>query len=156
MAKKRSFREFKQGVFKPINKDKCLNKTEIVYRSGLERSVMIVLDKNVNVIKWGSENVVIPYFKPIEERMARYFVDFYIEIKIGEEIKKYIVEVKPHSQLTVKPHGNKKTSTILYENIQFAVNKAKWEAAEKWAKNKGMEFLIITEKNIDSILGKDK
>lgn len=160
MASKRSFREFKQGIYKPINKPKCLNKTHPVYRSGLEMRMMSVLDKNPNVLSWGSENVIIPYFKSTEKRMARYFVDFYMKIKVGEVIKEFIIEVKPLSQITEKKsHGNSKPSTIIYNQLTFITNTNKWEAAKKWCKeqkekkNRDIEFIIITEKNIDTIFG---
>lgn len=161
-GKKRTFREFKQGLFRPTNPAKCLNQTPPEYRSGLEMKLMVVLDKNDNIIQWSSEKVVIPYFKRIENRMARYFVDFYFKIKIGELVKEFIVEVKPQKQ-TENPmgkpaHGNKKKSTIIYEQTMFITNTDKWEAAKKWCeeqkrtKNRDIEFIIITEQNIDKIL----
>lgn len=152
MAKKRTFREFKQGIYKPTNKEKCLNTTPVVYRSMLECRAFRFFDNSSNVIKWGSELFPINYHKPGENRNARYFVDIYAEMKIGEEIKKYIIEIKPYKQ-TLAPVANnkKKQSTILYENIQFAINSAKWEAAEKWAEKRGIIFLKITEKNIEQL-----
>lgn len=158
MAKKRTFREFKQGIYKPINKSKCLNKGEIVYRSGLERSMMTTLDKNPNVVAWGSENVIIPYYKSVDKRNARYFLDFYMKLKIGEIIKEFIVEVKPHNQTEKRTYRKgTKPSTILYEELTFQTNSDKWNAAKKWCqelrekKNRDIEFIIITEKNIDTI-----
>jgi len=165
MPKKRTFREFKQGQFKPSNREKCLNKTNPEYRSGLEMKVMTVLDKNPNVLQWSSEQIIIPYIHPIKSAQsgspeyARYFADFYIKLKVGETIKEFVVEVKPDRQTRpATKHGNKKTSTILYEQIQFAINTSKWEAARKWCedqkrtKNKDISFIILTEKNIDTIV----
>lgn len=165
MAKKRTYREFKQGIFKPVNGSKCLNKGDIFYRSNLELKLMLVLDKNPNIVEWSSEKVVIPYKHPIKTaqagvpQYARYFVDFYIKIKIGEILKEYIIEVKPDKQTRqAVNHGNKKQSTLLYEQMNFAINQAKWEAAKKWCneqqskKRSNIEFIIITEKNIDQIL----
>lgn len=159
MAKKRTYREFKQGFYKPINSSKCLNKTSPEYRSDLERKLMYVLDRNPNIIQWSSEKVIIPYVHPVKSaksgvpEYARYFVDFYIKLKIGETIKEFLVEVKPHSQ-TQKPtvHGNKKQSTIIYENTMWAINQSKWSAAKKYCEKKNYQFIIITEKNIDKIL----
>lgn len=159
MAKKRTFREFKQGIFKPQNSQKCLNKENIVYRSGLERKLMLVLDKNPNVVQWSSEKVIIPYKHPVKSaqsgtpQYARYFVDFYMKLKVGEVVKEYLVEVKPERQCSSPTnHGNKKRTTLLYENLQWAINQAKWEAAESYCKKKNYKFLIINEKNIDTIL----
>lgn len=157
--KKRTYREFKQGLFKPKNSKKCLNKNPPEYRSGLERSLMVILDKNPRVIEWSSEQVIIPYKHPLKSKKAgrpeyaRYFVDFYMKLQIGEKEEKFLIEVKPHRQTEKpKPHGNKKQSTIIYENSMWAINQAKWEAAEKFCKKKNMKFLIMTEKNISSLL----
>ena len=168
MAKKRNYREFKQGLYRPQTPGKCLNQTPPEYRSGLEMKLMCVLDKNPNILQWSSERVIIPYFKRTENRMARYFVDFYFKIKIGEVIKEFIVEVKPKKQMervmdTIngtqgKPHGNKKKSTVVYENMEAATNLDKWEAAKKWCeeqkrtKGRDIHFVIVTEENIDKIL----
>lgn len=106
-------------------------------------------DHNPNVLKWGSENVIIPYFHPIDKKYRRYFVDNYVVIREGEVITKYLIEIKPSKQ-TVPPttHKNKKPSTVLYENISYAVNISKWEAAQKFCKQKGYKFLILTEKEL--------
>jgi hypothetical protein len=159
MAKKRTYREFKQGLYNPLNPAKCLNKTPPEYRSGLERKLMSVLDKNPNVIQWSSEKVIVPYKHPIKTAkagiptFARYFVDFYMKIKIGEVIKEFLIEVKPLRQCSKpEPHGNKKPSTILYENVMWAINQAKWEAATKFCIKKNYKFIIINEENINQIL----
>lgn len=155
---KKKFDEFKQGLFTPLNKKKCLNKGEIVFRSSLELKMMRILDNNPLVLEWNSEGTIVPYIKPGPvPKPARYFVDFYFKIKIGETEKKFLVEVKPYRQ-SKRPekHGNKKASTILYENLQFLINTKKWEAAEKYAKDKGMQFLVITEKNIDQLTSPGK
>jgi len=157
--KKRTYKEFKQGIFKPVNKTKCVNKTYPEYRSGLERSLMIILDKHENVLEWGSENYIIPYKHPIKSakagkpEYARYFVDFYLKMKIGNDVKQFLIEVKPERQCSApKNHGNKKQSTLVYENMMWVINQAKWEAAEKYCKSKGMKFLIVNEKNINQLL----
>ena len=93
-SSKRTYREFKQGIFKPVNHKKCLNKTDVVYRSFLEARLMKLLDKNSNVIEWSSEQVIIPYKHPQKSKMegkpvyARYFVDFFIHLKVGKNLSK--------------------------------------------------------------------
>lgn len=149
-SSKKTFKEYKQGIFTPINKKKYVGKGQIVYRSSLELTLMRILDNSSVVIEWSSEGHIIPYIKP-DGKPARYFVDFYIKIKIGEKVKNLLVEVKPARQCE-KPvkHGNKKESTFLYECIQYEINQRKWEAARKWCKLKGdsYEFLVCTEANI--------
>lgn len=156
MSKPKTFNAYKQGIFRPINTAKCLNKGPVIFRSSLEQKLMLRLDKNPAVLSWNSEGTIIPYNKPGPvTKPARYFVDFYMKIKLGEQVKEFLIEVKPYCQCK-RPtlHGNKKKSTILYESLQYAINTAKWEAADNYCKRKGYTFIIITEKNIETILGK--
>jgi len=93
----------------------------------------------------------VPYKSPIDNKVHRYYVDNFLVLKEGEAIKKYLVEIKPSSQTQKPVHSNrKKKQTILYENAQYAVNMAKWEAAKLFAKHKGFEFIILTEKELFS------
>ena len=71
---------YKQGFFTPRFPKKYIgDPTNIVYRSGWEKRVMQTLDENSNVLRWASEEIVIPYISPIDNRPHRYFVDFYVE-----------------------------------------------------------------------------
>jgi hypothetical protein len=152
---KKKFKEYKQGVYKPTNPDKCLNKSDIIYRSHLEFRLMRMCDKNPIVLEWSSEKVIIPYNNPIKGTISRYYVDAYIKLNTPSGPKKYLIEIKPDRQTRPPvPSKRKKDSTILYENATFAVNSSKWEAAKQFAKNKGMEFMIITEKDLDKMEGK--
>lgn len=142
-------KEFRQGIYKPINALKYVGNKLPVYRSGYELKFMRWADANPNVLKWGSESIIVPYKSPIDGKMHRYFVDNVVVIKEGEKIKKYLIEIKPHVQtLPPKSHGNKKQTTILYEQATYVVNQAKWEAAKKWCKDHDWEFLILTEKHL--------
>jgi hypothetical protein len=140
---------YKQNFYKPVNAQKYIGNGMPFYRSGMELRFMRWCDKNPNVLKWSSESVVVPYMNPIDHKMHRYFIDNVVVIKEGDAIKKYLVEIKPECQ--TKPpskHGNKKESTILYENATWLINNSKWEAAKKYAQSIGYEFLIITEKQL--------
>jgi len=111
---------------------------------------MKYLDRHPSVIEWASENVIIPYYNQIEKKTRRYFVDFYVKIQNPEGvIKKYIIEVKPASQC--KPPKKRKRISIKYKNDlkRFIVNQSKFKAARKWAEKRGMEFIILTEKELD-------
>lgn len=151
-----SNRDYKQGIFIPKNSQKCLNKKgDIFFRSYLEFKVMNLCDNNPNVLEWASEKHIIPYKHPLENRIARYYVDFYIKLETPTGIRKCLVEVKPERQTKPPvPSKNKKASTILYENVQYTINKAKWESAKQYAKNKGLEFLLLTEEDIDKLTKK--
>lgn len=139
---------FTQGIFKPNNPHKYIGKFAI-FRSSFERKFMLWADKNPNVLEWGSENIIVPYISPVDGKVHRYYVDNYVVIKEGTIIKKYLIEIKPYAQtLPPKPSTRKKKSTVLYENKTYAVNMKKWEYAREWASKRGMEFLIITEREL--------
>lgn len=140
---------YKQGFFYPRNLDKFVSKdNKAIYRSGLELEYFRILDKNPNVLKWGSEEVVVPYF--FENKWHKYYVDLFVVFKFGESTKKYFIELKPYSQ-TIEPKVNKrkKQMTMLYEAKQWAKNQAKWKAATEFAKKNGWEFHILTEKDLE-------
>ena len=67
-----------QGRFKPKNSAKYVgDPTNIIYRSSYELKFMKWCDINDNITEWGSEEVAIPYRSPIDNRIHRYFPDFY-------------------------------------------------------------------------------
>ena len=69
---------------------------EIVYRSSWELKFMKWCDFNKNVLEWGSETTIIPYRSPVDSKIHRYFVDFYIKVKSKDgKVGKYLVEIKP-------------------------------------------------------------
>lgn len=123
--------------------------TNIIYRSLWERKFMVYCDKNPNILEWGSEELALPYRSPIDNRIHRYFPDFYIKVKESAgQIKKYLVEVKPKRQ-TVEPAVQKrKTKQYIYEVVEYAKNQAKWKAAREFCKDRLWEFKIITEDDL--------
>ena len=72
--------KYRQGIFVPTNQDKFIGE-RAVYRSGLELKFFRFCDDNKNVLKWSSEDIVVPYISPVDGRMHRYFVDNFIVIK---------------------------------------------------------------------------
>ena len=141
-----------QGIFRPHNPTKYKGGTPI-YRSNLERIYMLWLDSNPNIISWGSEAVVIPYIKPIDGKLHRYFIDFNFTIKDRDnKLHKFLIEIKPQRQCEPpKNHGNKKKSTFLYEQVTYATNQCKWAAADQWAKKNGYTFKVITENQVKAL-----
>lgn len=139
---------FKQGIFKPKNPEKFMGEYAI-FRSSYERRFFLWADKNPNVLEWSSEQIVIPYKSPLDNRIHRYYIDAYMVLKEGDVIKKYLIEIKPYSQTQPpKPSKRKKKETVLYENIQWQINNAKWESAKKFAESKGAKFIILTENEL--------
>jgi hypothetical protein len=141
-----------QGKFKPQNPSKYLgDPTNIVYRSHWELRLMSYLDKHPNVTKWASEEVVIPYKSPIDGRYHRYFPDFYVEqINKDNKKEKILIEVKPKYQ-TMPPvvqSGKKPTKRYITEVQTWGVNKAKWEAASEFCKDRGWRFQLMTEDHL--------
>lgn len=141
---------FIQGIYKPKNQNKYIGAVPI-YRSMMELKAFRYLDNNPNVLSWSSESVVIPYISPVDGKMHRYFVDLVAKLKSKDgTIKKILIEVKPEKQTKPPVESvNKKQKTILYERYQFAVNSAKWEAAQQWCKSKGYTFIILNEKHLN-------
>ena len=103
-------------------------------------------DLNKNILEWGSEEIVIPYRSPLDGRVHRYFVDFYIKVKdINNKIQKYLVEVKPKKQ-TKEPRVQKRmTKSYIREVTEYAKNQAKWSAAKEFCDDRNYKFILITE-----------
>ncbi len=139
--------KYRQGVFVPKNSNKFIG-SKAIYRSGLELKFMRFCDNNPNVLKWGSENIVVPYISPIDNRVHRYFVDNFVVIKEGSIIKKYLIEIKPSRQVSPPTTKYKKREHLLYEQGMYNINQAKWKAADAYCRKNGMEFKILTEKEL--------
>lgn len=142
--------DYKQGFFKPKFPSKYRgDPTNIVYRSGWEKRVMQSLDENLSVIGWSSEEVVIPYISPVDNRRHRYFVDFYVEARAADgSVKVMLLEVKPAAQVAPPQPPKRKTKRFISEVMTYGVNQAKWEAAKSYCDTKGWEFKIITENEL--------
>ena len=104
-----------KGKYKPSYPKKYKgDPNNIVYRSLWERKFMVYCDNNQNILEWGSEEVIVPYRSPIDNRYHRYFPDFYIKVKESNGmIKKMIIEIKPFKQC-IEPKVKKKKDKRLY------------------------------------------
>jgi len=123
--------------------------TNIIMRSSWETRFATWCDRNPAVIKWLSEETVIPYRCPTDNRLHRYFVDFKIKVRTKDNSTKvYLVEVKPAKQTQPPVYPGKRTKYYITESITFVKNQAKWKAADQYAKDRGYEFIIITENEL--------
>lgn len=123
--------------------------SNVVYRSSWELKFMKYCDGNPSVLEWGSESVIIPYISPLDKKIHRYFVDFYMKVKTSSgEIKKYLIEIKPERFTRPPPIPQRKTKSFINEVFQYGVNEAKWKSADQYCENKGWKFLILTEKDL--------
>lgn len=141
-------RQYHQGKYTPENPKKYAgNINDIVYRSGWELQMMIELDRNPSVILWNSEGLAIPYRSPLDGEMHRYFPDMLIKVrdKKGKE-QTFLIEVKPHAQTQIRTQ-KRQTRKFLSEVATYAVNRAKWAAAEEFCKDQGWQFKVVTEKD---------
>lgn len=140
-----------KGKYKPQNPKKYDgDPTNIIYRSLLERRFMVYCDTHANIIKWSSEEVVIPYVSPLDNRVHRYFVDFMIQYRDASgALRTVLIEVKPKSQTAPpkRPDG-KPTRRFINEVKTWGVNSAKWKAANEYCTDRKWEFKIITEKEL--------
>jgi len=136
------------GKYKVKNPNKYKGDHTIVqYRSQWEKNVMMHLDENTKVVSWSSEEVVVPYRYDVDGRVHRYFVDFFVEYSNGQKL---LIEVKPFKETQV-PKGNKRTKRYINEGLTYVKNQNKWEAANEYAKDRGWDFVIWTEKELESM-----
>ena len=138
-----------KGKYKPSYPKKYKgDPTNIIYRSLWERKFMVYCDKNENVLEWSSEEIALPYKSPLDNRIHRYFPDFYIKVKEGNKIQKYLVEIKPKKQVREPKVPKQKTKGYIYEVMEYAKNQAKWSAAKEWCLDRGYEFKVLTENEL--------
>jgi hypothetical protein len=139
-----------RGKFTPKNPQKYVgDNSNVIYRSSYELKFMKWCDLNDNILKWNSEEIVVPYISPMDNKIHRYFVDFTIQVKSKNgDVKTYMIEVKPF-RFTQEPQiPKRKSKQFLNEVIQWNVNQAKWESASKFASERGWQFMLVTEKDL--------
>jgi hypothetical protein len=112
-------------------------------------------DQNDAVQEWGSETVIVPYVSPLDKKVHRYFVDFYIKIKDKNGgIQKYLIEIKPERFTKPPDIPARKTRKFIDEVFQYGVNEAKWKAAFEFCQDRNMKFMVLTEKDLGLINGR--
>ena len=129
----------------PHNTEKYCGTYPIVCRSSWEERMCQWLDYNPKVVEWSSEGHRIPYFDNTSGRNRIYYPDFYA---LFNNRRKFIIEVKPTKDLRMPKKGNKSQKTIHMREHTFLVNQAKFKAAKQYCKKLGMEFVVITEKDL--------
>ena len=139
-----------KGRYKPQNPLKYKGDPHnVIYRSLWERKFMVYCDTSVNIIEWGSEEIIIPYLSPWDGRLHRYFPDFYIKVRQADNsIRKMIIEVKPKKQCEPPKEPKRKTRKYMGEVKTWGVNSAKWKSATEWCDRNGMEFKILNEDHL--------
>ena len=143
---------FVQGYYNPINPDKYIGPTPIIYRSSWERKFCIMCDTRQDVIKWSSEPVVINYIWSFDKKEHKYYPDFYMKTKNEKGEEEFLVEIKPEAQIT-KPKPPTKNSQKALKSYKFLAeqyikNRDKYKYAKAWAENRGWRFIVLTEKSL--------
>jgi hypothetical protein len=138
-----------RGKFNPKNIAKYEGDfRRIEYRSLWERQVFRFCDDNDAIIRWSSEEVIVPYRCKTDNRMHRYFVDLKITFKNGDT---YLIEIKPKKE-TVEPKKRAtKSKGYLTEVLKYVKNMSKWESANEFAQQRGWKFEIWTEETIKGL-----
>lgn len=150
--------KYKQGWYKLVNPEKYISPLDehmqsskfghVLYKSSLELKAIRYADFNKHITKWGLEPFGIPYVKPTDGKVHRYFIDLFIILK---DIK-ILIEIKPKSQ-TIKPKLPSIKTPKSIRNYQYAlqtyyINLAKWQSAREFCKKRNMKFIILTEEDL--------
>ena len=135
-----------RGLYRPTNPKKYVGNTkQIVYRSLLERRFMRYCDLNQDILYWASEELPVRYYNPLDKKYHRYFPDFVVKTVNND---KYMIEIKPSRQVAKPKPPKKKTKSYMRESFEYIKNQAKWQAAKSYCDDNGMQFKIITEKDL--------
>lgn len=135
--------KFAQGIFEVKNPQKYVGKGKPRYRSGWEWTFMQFCDNNDSILQWASESVAIPYKNPITGKMTQYIPDFLVQYRTkNNAVVTELIEIKPKKQSVIESKASQRDKAIV------AVNYAKWDAAQKWARRNGLVFRVITEDDI--------
>jgi hypothetical protein len=134
----------------PKNKTKYKGDWDnIISRSSWELRVFKWMDDNPSVLEWASEECVIPYKSPVDNKLHRYFPDVWAKVKgVDGRIKTYLLEIKPEYQANAPEVKKRITKQYITEVCTYAINQAKWKAAREYCMDRKWEFKVLTEKDL--------
>jgi hypothetical protein len=128
-----------QGYYIPENPHKYDGDINSIYaRSSYEARVFRKLDLNPKIVKWSSEEIVIPYYDVIMKKQRNYFLDVYFKYSDGKE---YYAEIKPKIKLTAKNKDRIETINI-YNKAHATLAFIK---ELNMRNGSSIEFIFITE-----------
>ena len=140
-----------KGKFKVKNPQKYIgDSSNVIYRSLMELNFMKWCERSEKVLKWNSEEVVIPYISPMDKKRHRYFPDFLIQTDKGWTLieVKPLVQTKPPKKILIEKVTLKKKRRYVKAVQTWLVNEAKWNAAKKVCEVNGWKFELMTEKQL--------
>jgi hypothetical protein len=146
-------KQWLDGDYEVVNKSKYIGEKPPHYRSSWELRAIQYFDHSPNVLKWGSECLVIPYYYELDKKTHKYYPDFYFEaIDKFKKIRKFIVEIKPQKQMIPprKPKNvtQKSKANYLNECATYIKNQNKWKTAKEFCSDRGFEFVVISETSL--------
>lgn len=141
------------GRFKPKNPQKYKgDPTNVTYRSLWEVKMMRYLDLHEQINWWQSEEIIIRYFSPVDQKWHRYYPDFVLNKSLPDGTTQTImIEVKPESQTRPPDLSKERTKTgrkstrYLNQVKTWKINEAKWKAATEFCLDRGWVFKVFTE-----------
>ena len=140
-----------KGKYKVKNPQKYIgDSTNVIYRSLMELNFMKWCERSEKVLKWNSEEVVIPYISPMDKKRHRYFPDFLIQTNKGWTLieVKPLVQTKPPKKILIEKVTLKKKRRYVKAVKTWLINEAKWNAAKKVCEVNGWKFELMTEKQL--------
>lgn len=145
-------RRFANGKYQVQNPEKYVGNKQPTYRSSWEFTFMRTCDTHPAIQKWASEAISIPYRCPVTGRQTVYIPDFFIQyVDRDGKIHTELVEVKPRNQTVREAVGRNKNN-----QIEYARNMSKWQAATAWCKKQGIKFRVINEQDLFSLTPKKR
>jgi hypothetical protein len=125
------------------------NYKEVYFRSLWEMKVMKFLDHHPKIKYWSSEELVVPYISPVDNKQHRYFIDF---VYCNDRDEVFAIEVKPKAQ-TIEPKKTTKkdSSRYLTEVKTYLVNQAKWNYATEYCNKRKWIFKVWTEDTLKKL-----
>ena len=136
-------KKFAQGVYTVKNASKYVGRGNPRYRSSWEWAFMNFCDNNDHILQWASESISIPYRHPLTGKQTIYVPDFFITYRGRDnQVRAELIEIKPKKQSIVESKASSRARAVV------AVNYAKWDAAQRWARRNGVVFRVITEDQI--------
>lgn len=135
--------------YTPLHPEKYLGDPgKIICRSLWERKFAKYCDNSSHVLQWSSEETIIPYYSPVDNKTHRYFVDFWMKVNTSNGVRFYLVEIKPKYQCFPPPIPARKTKRYYTAVSTYIINQAKWEAAKTYAAKRNWTFMVLNEQHI--------
>jgi hypothetical protein len=134
-----------KGLYTPKLPQKYIGDvSKIRFMSSWELRFFRFCDGNPHIVRWASEEIAIPYYNPVKQRMANYYPDIYMEVlKPGDTTPtKMLVEIKPNKDFQLT---NKSTT---YDKVMMVINEAKWKSAKAFCDQHGIIFKVVSETNL--------